>query len=94
MQYIKKPIEVEAVIFNYGKDGGQSIKDFCGNCVGKISMNRHPGAVAEAEILTLEDGHDNRVKHIATNGDYIIKGISGEFYPCKPDIFLMTYDKA
>jgi hypothetical protein len=26
-------------------------------------------------------------------GDYIIKGVKGEFYPCKPDIFLMTYDK-
>lgn len=26
-------------------------------------------------------------------GDYIIKGVKGEFYPCKPDIFEMTYDK-
>ena len=29
----------------------------------------------------------------ATIGDFIIKGIKGEFYPCKPDIFEMTYDK-
>lgn len=28
----------------------------------------------------------------ATWGDYIIKGIKGEFYPCKPDIFAATYD--
>ena len=28
-----------------------------------------------------------------TIGDFIIKGIKGEFYPCKPDIFEMTYDK-
>jgi hypothetical protein len=31
-------------------------------------------------------------EHIATIGDYIIKGVSGEFYPCKPDIFEQTYE--
>jgi hypothetical protein len=30
---------------------------------------------------------------IASIGDYIIKGIKGEFYPCKPDIFEQTYEK-
>ena len=29
---------------------------------------------------------------IATKGDYIIKGVQGEIYPCKPDIFEQTYD--
>jgi hypothetical protein len=38
------------------------------------------------KIFTLE-GH-----HIATVGDLIIKGVHGEFYPCKPDIFAKTYD--
>lgn len=32
-------------------------------------------------------------KHIASENDYIIKGVKGEFYPCKPDIFEMTYEK-
>lgn len=27
-----------------------------------------------------------------TDGDYIIKGVQGEFYPCKPDIFKQTYE--
>ena|ERR1035437_685139 len=31
-------------------------------------------------------------QHIATVGDYIIKGVHNEFYPCKPDIFKKTYD--
>jgi hypothetical protein len=31
-------------------------------------------------------------QHIASNLDWIIKGISGELYPCKPDIFVRTYD--
>ena len=32
-------------------------------------------------------------QHIASWGDFIIKGVKGEFYPCKPDIFEMTYEK-
>lgn len=32
--------------------------------------------------------------HTATCGDWIIKGVKGEFYPCKPDIFKLTYDSA
>jgi hypothetical protein len=31
-------------------------------------------------------------EHIASKGDWIIKGVAGEFYPCKPDIFAATYD--
>jgi hypothetical protein len=32
--------------------------------------------------------------HTASMGDWVIKGIKGEFYPCKPDIFEMTYEEA
>ncbi|MEO1564132.1 MAG: hypothetical protein AAFR98_11910 [Pseudomonadota bacterium] len=45
-------------------------------------------------IPTLEDGPDGRAKHVASIGDWIIKGVQGEFYPCKPDIFEATYDAA
>tara|TARA_R110000787_G_scaffold225238_2_gene333243 strand:- start:233 stop:568 length:336 start_codon:yes stop_codon:yes gene_type:complete len=38
-------------------------------------------------IETLKGGHT------ACPGDYIIKGVEGEFYPCKPDTFELTYDK-
>ena len=38
-------------------------------------------------IPTLEGDHE------ASVGDYIIKGVQGEFYPCKPDIFKQTYEK-
>ena len=31
-------------------------------------------------------------EHIASIGDWIIKGVSGEYYPCKPDIFEQTYE--
>ncbi len=45
-------------------------------------------------ICTLEDGADGRAKHVASPGDWIICGVKGELYPCKPDIFEMTYEKA
>ena len=45
-------------------------------------------------IKTLEDGNDGRAKHVASVGDWIIKGVHGEFYPCKPDIFAATYEPA
>jgi hypothetical protein len=32
-------------------------------------------------------------EHLASIGDYIIKGVNGEFYPCKPDIFHKTYEE-
>lgn len=38
-------------------------------------------------VNTLEGGH------IVTPGDWIIKGVNGEFYPCKPEIFEKTYEK-
>ena len=42
------------------------------------------------KLKTLESDNETQ---IASINDYIIKGIKGEFYPCKPDIFEMTYDK-
>jgi len=42
--------------------------------------------IAGLKIFTLEGSH------IATIGDLIIKGVKGECYPCKPDIFALTYD--
>lgn len=43
--------------------------------------------------MTLEDGKDNKAKHAASKGDFVIKGVQGEFYFCKPDIFKETYER-
>jgi hypothetical protein len=56
------------------------IHEFCG------AEAREPVGKDYMEILTLE----GIMK--ASAGDYIIKGVSGEFYPCKPDIFEKTYE--
>ena len=78
MKYKKKPVVIEAIQFN-GRNSAD-IHEFCGDKV------REPVGKDYLEIETLEG------IHIASPGDYIIKGVKGEFYPCKPDIFEMTYD--
>lgn len=89
----KKPVVIEAVQFVYSEEGINQLKEFCGSSIGNFFKARHPDAKGEIEIGTLEDGVHLTVKHIATEGDWIIKGIQGEFYACKPDIFESTYEQ-
>jgi hypothetical protein len=83
MRYRKKPVEVEVVQFTDGTpETLQEIYNFCGGIITDFSDPFKP----VIKIETLE-GTMN-----ASIGDYIIKGIKGEFYPCKPDIFEKTYE--
>jgi hypothetical protein len=93
MKFKKKPVIIEAVVFEYTESGIAALKEFCGPALGQIVKNRHPSAKAEAEILTLEDGQELKAAHVATEGDFVIRGVQGEFYACKPDIFWQTYEK-
>jgi len=88
MQYRKKPVVIEAIQW----DGGAISKIEINRFVGKeLEMKAVPifGSIEDARLYipTLEGVME------ASIGDYIIKGIKGEFYPCKPDIFEATYDK-
>lgn len=93
VKYVKKPVVIEAMKFEYTTEAINSLREWAGEYIGNISKARHPSAKAEMQIGTLEDGVHLTVKHIATEGDFIIKGVQGEFYACKPDIFEMTYQK-
>ena len=94
-KYRNKPVVIEAIQFVYSQQGIDDLRAFCLGMVGKVSKDRHQDAVGQAEIATLEDGSGElTVKHIATEGEWIIKGVQGEFYPCKPDIFAQTYELA
>ena len=77
-QYRKKPVIIEAIQWT-----GKNLSEIL-NFVGPTATHSD---VTGLTIQTLEGDHH------ASNGDYIIKGVQGEFYPCKPDIFLATYDK-
>jgi len=92
MKFRKKPVVIDAVQFHYTDQGISQLRDFCGPMLGRISKPRYPGALGEAEIGTLEDGSTLIVRHIATEGDWIIKGVQGEFYACKESIFIQTYE--
>lgn len=84
-QYRKKPVTIEAVQF----DGlnPTEIKDFAGeNCEVEIYDNEVTPPIARIVIHTLEGDME------VSKGDYVIKGVKGEFYPCKPDIFEQTYE--
>jgi hypothetical protein len=88
-KFRKKPVVIEAVQFTYPPT--DLLTGFC-PALTNFRKERHPGSKAEADIVTLEDGGDMRAKHVATEGDWIIKGVQGEFYACKPDIFEATYE--
>ena len=90
MRYRKKPVVIEAVQFVFTEEGIKQLYDFCGSALG--SYAKPTDSPAEIQVGTLEDGDHFRTVHIATEGDWIIKGVQGEFYPCKPDIFEQTYE--
>lgn len=94
MFYKKKPVIIEAIQFWYNTDSIKRLKEFCGDSLISHGKHRHPDAIGWLEIGILEDGNPEtaQVKHIASEGDWIIKGIQGEFYAIKPDIFEETYE--
>lgn len=79
-QYRKKPVVIEAV-------------QWTGNMTRVIELVGHDlptfgplGQSGSLRITTLEGDMECKL------GDWIIKGVNGEFYPCKPDIFAKTYE--
>ena len=91
--FVKKPVQIQAIKFTYPPS--KEFLDFVGNKISKLKKDRHLGSLATAVIATLEDGDENsyQVEHVITEGDWLIKGIKGEFYPCKSDIFEETYQE-
>ena len=82
----KKPVEVE--VCQWTGSNIKEIMSFCGPKaynIYQINLANMPTEYS-LTIHTLEGDHR------ATVGDYIIKGVHGEFYPCKEDIFHETYD--
>lgn len=89
MKYRKKPVEVEAFQFDgdlMGSDGKYYVPGWAVRAFKTGVMHYKYGIDAQLYIKTLEG------EHHASVGDYIIRGVKGELYPCKPDIFEMTYE--
>lgn len=92
-RFRKVPVQLEAVEFKYESKCIEFLKTWMGESFGTTHKWRHPDAVGELEIRTLEDGKCLKATHIATEGDFIIKGVEGEFYPVKPNIFWKLYEE-
>lgn len=94
-KYRKKPVVIEAVQLNWSTWG--DVCEFLGRIIGVKSPGRNSEGFSdtcgeeppyiELTIPTLEGDH------IVKHGDWIIKGVQGEFYSCKPDIFEATYEQ-
>lgn len=98
MKYRKKPVVIEAVQLL-----PQTIKQVYEFIHGHPPLKKNPSAMDEEkwweyELLVKEEGmrlktlESHNETQIASIGDYVIKGVKGEFYPCKPDIFEETYE--
>lgn len=91
-KYRKKPVVIEAMEF-LGNEVTRSEQEASAHSIVRwIGEHGHSAASMDSSrgryvvIATLEG------KMEATPGDFIIKGVQGEFYPCKPDIFAKTYE--
>ena len=78
MKFRKKPVVIEALLLEKSVESQENAVKWCGGEKG------HDGGVY---IDTLEG------RMYAFTGDYIIRGVNGEFYPCKPEIFEKTYER-
>lgn len=87
MKYKKLPVEIDAWLWDETKETFELLEE---EGIKTSSYESHvtENYVRSLRIKTLEGSIE------ASNGDYIIKGVQGEFYPCKPDIFEMTYELA
>lgn len=85
-EYRKKPVVIEAVQFPFS----DPLPDWL--TFALIAEPGKPGSAwMESDHRSLNIGTLEGV-HIASPGDFIIRGVKGELYPCKPDIFAATYD--
>jgi hypothetical protein len=85
-EFQKRPVNIWAI--QWTGENLDAVMSFCsGNATYELMFRDN----SEIVISTLEDGADKVAKHVADKGDWIIRGIKGEFYPCKPDIFEATY---
>ena len=85
MKFRKKTVVIEAIIWNNNFDEIYKFMD-ADNNYGIVGIKNGNSDILQ--IRTLEGVMDANI------GDYIIRDVKGEYYPCKPDIFEMTYELA
>ena len=87
-KYTKRPVTIEAMQFTGTEENWNELLEFTNEAVCNFMMSKtftDQQLIATCCVPTMEG------LMTATAGDYIIKGIKGEFYPCNEEIFLLTY---
>jgi hypothetical protein len=79
--FTKKPVQIEA------REHTGSASSAAGLIKWIVDQGGEASAIGEFLLIETLEG-----RHRANPGDWIIRGVKGEFYPCKPDIFAATYD--
>lgn len=86
MKYRKKPVVIEAFQWTGGPDQTEDPEWIC-QAIKEGTARFDP--IHEVMLIDTLEG-----THQANFGDFIIQGVKGELYPCKPDIFALTYELA
>lgn len=96
MKFIKKPLVIDAIVWTgdnideallFIQDGKPDFSHLPNDGTQVSSGVGHTPADGKLFIPTLEGNL------AASPGDWIIRGVNGEFYPCKPDVFEKTYER-
>jgi len=88
MFFRKKPVVIEAVQFGGPLIAAHDAPLWLLDAFNEGTVYYQGGDTPYLTVKTLEGDHR------ADKGDWIIRGVKGELYPCKPDIFAMTYEPA
>ena len=88
-KYRKKPVVIDAVLYS-GYNGNGFVFDEAPECF--------TDAICEYTVVFDDSDEQLKIKTlegtmIAAPGDYLIRGVKGEIYPCKPEIFEMSYEE-
>lgn len=97
-KFRKKPVVIEAV--QWTGDNRDEIIEFCSDLVDL--KTKRDGCLVNVLVVPLDGYRNHRYSYItietlegrlsAQPDDWIIRGVQGEYYPCKPDIFAATYE--
>jgi hypothetical protein len=93
MKFRKKPVEVEALQFTGSAASATPIIDWILRHGGTASYHEHlmdGDLIAHPDPFLRIDTLEGRM--VASEGSWVIRGVQGEFYACKPDIFVATYE--
>jgi hypothetical protein len=89
LKFRKKPVVIDAIQWT-----GNNLQECMIFCQGNSTYELMASGNCELVIATLEDGQGEiKARNIASKMDYIIRGVQGEYYPCKPDIFDAIYEE-